>query len=178
MKRSALLVFAALFLATTPDLSSAQESSNSFADEFLLHFNSSSRKLVALAEAIPADKFSWSPGEGVMSIERVYMHIARYNYNYPVNNLGMAPPEGVDIASLEEQTGKEQVIASLKASADYVREMVGHLPAQALHQKTELYGREVESWAVLFQLLAHMNEHLGQSIAYARMNEITPPWSR
>jgi hypothetical protein len=31
---------------------------------------------------------------------------------------------------------------------------------------------------VLLQLLAHMNEHLGQSTAYARMNGVTPPWSQ
>ena len=47
-----------------------------------------------------------------------------------------------------------------------------------LAKPAELYGREVESWAVLLQLLTHMNEHLGQAIAYARMNRVVPPWSR
>jgi uncharacterized damage-inducible protein DinB len=42
---------------------------------------------------------------------------------------------------------------------------------------TRLYGRDVGEWAVLLQLVTHMNEHLGQSIAYARMNGVTPPWS-
>jgi hypothetical protein len=28
------------------------------------------------------------------------------------------------------------------------------------------------------RILVHMHEHLGQSIAYARMNGITPPWSK
>ncbi len=135
-------------------------------------------KLTALAEATPAETFSWSPGEGLMSIELVYMHIARYNYNYPINNLGMAAPEGVDVDNMEKLTGKAQVLSSLAASREYVQKMVGHMNAQALHEKTELYGRDVENWAVLFQLVAHMNEHLGQSIAYARMNDVKPPWSR
>jgi uncharacterized damage-inducible protein DinB len=178
MNRFALLLFVSSFLATAPRLTTAQEANASFADEFLRQFDASSQKLVALASAIPADKFSWSPGEDVMSIERVYLHIARYNYNYPVNNFGMEAPQGIDLGGMEELKGKEQVLASLTASADFVRECVAGLSEQNLHQKTELYGRDVEKWAVLFQLVAHMNEHLGQSIAYARMNDVVPPWSR
>ena len=49
---------------------------------------------------------------------------------------------------------------------------------EALTAETRLYGRRVAGWAVLFQLLSHMNEHVGQSVAYARMNGIAPPWSR
>ena len=47
-----------------------------------------------------------------------------------------------------------------------------------LNRSTTLYGRQVGQWAVLFQLVTHMNEHLGQAIAYARMNGVVPPWSR
>jgi uncharacterized damage-inducible protein DinB len=47
-----------------------------------------------------------------------------------------------------------------------------------LTRMTTLYGRDVPGWAVLFQLLSHMNEHVGQSVAYARMNDVVPPWSR
>ncbi|SVE58134.1 uncharacterized protein METZ01_LOCUS510988, partial [marine metagenome] len=49
--------------------------------------------------------------------------------------------------------------------------------AMGMEGETELYGRDVGEWAVLFQLITHMNEHLGQSIAYARMKHVVPPWS-
>ncbi len=52
------------------------------------------------------------------------------------------------------------------------------MTAEDLAEGTQLYGRDVAKWAVLVQLLAHMNEHVGQSIAYARMNGVVPPWSR
>ena len=48
----------------------------------------------------------------------------------------------------------------------------------AIDAERTLYGRQVGEWAVLLQLVTHMNEHLGQSIAYARMNGVVPPWSR
>jgi hypothetical protein len=59
-----------------------------------------------------------------------------------------------------------------------VRKSVNDMPDAQFSARTRLYGRDVPQWAVLFQLISHMNEHLGQSIAYARMNSIVPPWSR
>ena len=49
---------------------------------------------------------------------------------------------------------------------------------EELQGQTRLYGRDVANWAVLFQLVTHMNEHLGQSIAYARSIGVVPPWSQ
>lgn len=66
----------------------------------------------------------------------------------------------------------------LAASLVHVRSVVAGTSDAELEAPTRLYGREVAHWAVLFQLVAHMNEHLGQSIAYARMNGVVLPWSR
>jgi uncharacterized damage-inducible protein DinB len=149
-----------------------------FREEFLDHFNTSMQKFIQLAEAMPADKFSWSPGPGVMSVARVYAHVAHYNYGYPSGNMRVALPAGLRLDTLETNVAaKAQVLALLRQSAEYVRSSVSRMPASQLSATTQLYGREVQQWAVLFQLLAHMNEHLGQSIAYARMNGVVPPWS-
>ncbi len=148
-----------------------------FAPEFLGQFNSSMSKFIALAEAMPAEKFAWSPGAGVMSVAKVYSHVAHYNYRYPSQNMGVALPAGVRLDTLEAVAAKAQVLALLRQSAEYVRTAVKEMPDSQLAGRTRLYGRDVPRWAVLFQLLAHMNEHLGQSIAYARMNAVVPPWS-
>jgi uncharacterized damage-inducible protein DinB len=147
-------------------------------DELMAHFDVSMRKFIALANAMPADRYTWSPGEGVMEVGRVYMHVARYNYMYPSGSLGAALPEGVTLDGMEAERDKETVVRALEASRDWVKSHVAGMAAQDLAATTELYGRQVPGWAVLVQLVSHMNEHLGQSIAYARMNEIVPPWSR
>ena len=158
---------------------SPPESTPDFRAEFNGQFEASARKLVALAEAMPAENYSWQPMEGVASVAQAYMHVARYNYMYPDQNLGVAPPDGVEYETLEESVvEKEQVVAVLSASVDHVRDVVADMSDADLAAPTRLYGREVASWAVLFQLVAHMNEHLGQQIAYARMNRVAPPWSR
>ena len=163
------------FAAFAPKPVHAQ--TNVLRDELLSHFDMSMEKFIALAKAMPAEKFTWSPGEGVMQVGHVYMHVAHYNYRYPSSNMGVAPPAGVKLDELEAVREKERVIRALEDSRAYVRNAIKDMPAEALTKQTKLYGRDVQQWAVLVQLVAHMNEHLGQSIAYARMNGIVPPWS-
>jgi uncharacterized damage-inducible protein DinB len=178
---SSLLSFstiAAAALALTAATSAAQTAPPASREELLMQFNNSASKFEALAAAMPADKFSWSPGPGVMSVANVYAHVARYNYGYLSENMGVAAPRGIGLDTLERMTDKAQLVALLKSSAEYVRQNVRQMPDAQMSKPTELYGRTVPQWSVLLQLVAHMNEHLGQSIAYARMNGVVPPWSR
>ena len=113
-----------------------------------------------------------------MPVGHVYAHIARYNFWYLTNEMKLPPAQGINIDTVEAMRNKEQLVALLKRSSDYVKRSVAAMPAAQLDAQTTLYGRPVPQWAVLVQLVAHMNEHLGQSIAYARSNNITPPWSQ
>lgn len=176
MSRTTTTLAAALVLLTAPGLE-AQAGPQGFAQEFLGQFNVSMRKFAALAEAMPAEQYAWSPGEGVMTVARVYAHVARYNYMYPATSLGVPAPDGRDQDAAEDLTDKTAILARLRESGDHVRKALQGLPA-GLETRTMLYGDQVTQRAVLLQLLAHMNEHLGQSVAYARMNGIVPPWSR
>jgi uncharacterized damage-inducible protein DinB len=161
----------------TPTLS-AQSAATDYRDEFLSHFGRSSMKMTRLADAMPESAYTWSPGEGVMSVARVYMHIARYNYLYLDGSLGISAPDGVDWQNFESVSDKASIEAALAQSIEHVERHVSAMSEDDLTRMTTLYGREVPGWAVLFQLLSHMNEHVGQSIAYARMNGVVPPWSR
>ena len=157
---------------------SAQSAPTDYRDEFLAHFGRSSMKMTQLSAAVPESLYTWSPGEGVMSVAQVYMHIARYNYLYLDGSFGIPAPDGVDWRNFESVTDKENITAALAASIEHVRTAALGMTEADLTGMTTLYGRDVPGWAVLFQLLSHMNEHVGQSIAYARMNGIVPPWSR
>jgi uncharacterized damage-inducible protein DinB len=107
------------------------------------------------------------------------MHIARYNYMYPQTSLGVALPEGIDYSRWEEDvTEKAAVVPILEQSMAHVRALATAMTDADLARMNRLYGRDVPQWAVLLQLITHMNEHLGQEIAYARMNGVVPPWSR
>jgi uncharacterized damage-inducible protein DinB len=168
----ALLTFAALSAGV------AQDTRATLRSELLGHFNTSIGKVIALAEAMPQERYGWKPHSEVMPVAQVYAHIARYNYYYPASSMGVQSPSDVRLDTLEAMRDKAQILQLLRHSADHVRRTIREIPAEQLEASTRLYGRTVPQWAVLFQLVAHMNEHLGQSIAYARSNDVVPPWSR
>ncbi len=173
----AVLVIAAATIVGAGEVEA--QAPSGFMAEFQGQFGGSAGKLVALAEAMPESSFDWSPGEGVASVARVFMHIARYNYMYPHENMGRETPvPPAEYRRWEaEVSEKAEVVEILKASMDYVRGVAESMDGTAVDRETMLYGRDVGEWAVLLQLVTHMNEHLGQSIAYARMNGVVPPWS-
>ncbi len=183
--RRTLLLLAALAPATLTaqqhtEAHAGQHHSTAVAvrDELMGQFNASMRKFIALAEAMPADKFTWKPQADAMVVGHVYAHVAHYNFGYPAGSMRVPAPAGMTLDTLENMRNKAQIVALLKQSAEHVRAAVTTMDGDALDKSTNLYGRNVPTWAVLVQLVAHMNEHLGQSIAYARANNIVPPWSQ
>ena len=135
-----------------------------------------SRELVALAEATPADKFSWRPAPGVRSTSEVYMHIAIANY-YLLSVTGAREPD-VTVAMEKTVTSKADVIDWLKRSLAAVSAARAHLKPGDLERKVTIDNKTVTVDGMYLRIIVHANEHEGQLIAYARMNGIVPPWSK
>lgn len=146
-----------------------------FRADVLREIETTGGRLVQLAEATPADKFSWRPGEGVRSVSEVYMHVAAANYSM-LSGLGVEPPAGIDPRNLETITDKARVVEILRQSNAAARQAV--LSAgDDMERNVQFFGRQNTARGVLFALVNHLHEHLGQSIAYARINRIVPPWT-
>jgi uncharacterized damage-inducible protein DinB len=135
-----------------------------------------SRQLLALAEATPAEKFSWRPAPGIRSIGEVYMHIAITNF-YLLSVTGPKEP-AVSVSMEKTVTAKADVIAWLKRSLDAVSTARAQLRPADYQRKVSIYGKVVTVDGMYLRIIVHANEHMGQSIAYARMNGIVPPWSK
>jgi uncharacterized damage-inducible protein DinB len=135
-----------------------------------------SRQLLALAEATPAEKFSWRPAPGVRSIGEVYMHIAIANF-YLLSVTGPKEP-AVEVSMEKTVTAKADVIDWLKRSLDAVATARAQLKPADYQRKVSIYGKVVTVDGMYLRIIVHANEHMGQSIAYARMNAIVPPWSK
>ena len=176
MKNLAILILSLFWIFALSVQTIQAQNSNNFKDQFLQHFDRASRVL-SLAQTMPEDLYSWRPEEGVFSVEEVYSHIARYNFYYLEESLGIPAPNDVNVDDIESITGKENVVKILERSIEHVKSHIGEMPESKLLKETEMYGRTVNGQAVLMQLITHKSEHVGQSIAYARMNGIVPPWS-
>jgi uncharacterized damage-inducible protein DinB len=137
-----------------------------------------SRQLVALAEAIPADKYSWRPAPGVRSVSEVFMHIAIANF-YLLSVTGPKMPADITSDDMEETVkSKPDVIGYLKRSLDAVKAARAQLKPGDLERKVKIQGKTVTVDGMYLRIIIHDNEHMGQLVAYARVNGIVPPWSK
>jgi uncharacterized damage-inducible protein DinB len=136
-----------------------------------------SQQLIALAEATPAEKFSWRPAPGVRSTSGVYMHIAMTNF-YLLSITGPKMPADLKEDMEKTVASKPEVIAWLKRSLDTVK--VAHLAVKPadLERKVRIYDRDATVDGMYLRIIVHANEHMGQLIAYARMTGVAPPWSK
>jgi uncharacterized damage-inducible protein DinB len=137
-----------------------------------------SRQLVALAEATPPETFAWRPAPGVRSMSEVYMHVALANF-YLLSVTGPKMPTEIRSNDMEKKvTAKAEVIDWLKRSLDAVKTAHAGLKSENLQRKVKINDRDATVDGMYLRIIVHANEHMGQLIAYARMNGIVPPWSK
>jgi uncharacterized damage-inducible protein DinB len=134
--------------------------------------------VMQLAQAIPADKYAWSPGTGVRNVSQVLAHIISANYFF-ASKLGAKIPDGVNMETLEKDLKtKDAIAAELKRSYEVATTAIKNTQDAALSNKVVFpFPGEYTNMTAILIMLGHSNEHLGQLIAYARTNGIKPPWS-
>jgi DinB superfamily len=192
------LVRHAVFLLWAASLSAAQgQNASSVKTEYLEDFAETCKHLDQLSQAIPASKYAWRPGAGVRSVSEVYVHIANGNFlllsltgvklpaeyfpNLPLGAKGKPDTQAVfkRMGELEKTvTDKDAVTRMLKSSLDEVRNRFSQLTAAELDRPADFFGEKTTVRRIYLRIFAHVNEHYGQSVAYARVNGIVPPWSQ
>ena len=169
----AAAVLAALFAAPVARIQAqAPAAATGVKAELIRAIESAEGHAIALAEKFPQEKYGWHP-EGARTTGEVFMHIAAGNYSY-ANLLGVPRPEGMTGAALAKITDKAQIIDILKKSFAQVK---GAIENADVEKPVKLYGRDTVAREVMIAAVAHCHEHVGQLIAYARVNGIVPPWS-
>lgn len=155
------------------------------AAEHLLPFNDLEKQVLALAKAIPEEKYAWRPAPGVRSFKEVFLHIV-YGNELLLNVAGKSPSREELLKQIEQNAkgeqdpaGKEKIVGLLTESLASVRHALeGVRTASALTRDVDFFGTPAPMGGVLVTIDVHIAEHLGQAIAYARMNGIVPPWSQ
>jgi uncharacterized damage-inducible protein DinB len=179
MKSNVSVVLALCLLAgVCANVALAQEPTSGYRAEFLTQLAAIEKEYVSLAQAVPQAKYTWRPAPGVRSISEVYLHIASANYGLP-NFIGTKPPASFVAKDWETSTtDHDKIVATLKDSFAHMRKAVLALSDGDADKTVKWFGgAENTNRGVLLFLTRHMGEHLGQSIAYARVNGVVPPWT-
>ena len=154
-------------------------------DHLLTQTAQAREKLVGLAQAIPEEDYGWRPMEGVRSVGEVFQHVAADNYLLPAiagvpapESSGIVLEDYATVQAYESRTAtKAEIVAELEASFDHLDDAAARTRGD-LDATYEAFGGEYTGGGLWTMAVTHLHEHLGQAIAYARSNEVVPPWSR
>lgn len=185
MLRTTLAAVLAASVFVSPRLSAQQEPPPLVAD-LLRDAAQVEAKVVGLAEAIPDSAYAWRPGEGVRSVAELFKHVAADNWliggipgAVPPAASGIDPRDYTTAGTYEARAlTKAEIIADLKASFGFFGDAVRATTAADLGESLTVFGAPMTRQRLWLLAMTHLHEHLGQGIAYARINGVVPPWSR
>jgi uncharacterized damage-inducible protein DinB len=136
------------------------------------------KKYTQLAQSIPAEKYTWRPEAGVRSVSELFLHVAAANYNIPTMMTGTTPsPEFQKDGYEKSTTDRAKIVDQLNKSFAYAIAAVQKMSNADFAKAEKKLGPDANDGDVVYILVTHSHEHLGQSIAYARVNGVTPPWT-
>lgn len=131
-----------------------------------------SKNMVAAAEAMPAEKYSFKPTPEMNTYAHLMMHIVQSNNTLCSKISGMAAPD-VKIADTDP---KDKLVVALKSSFDYCTTALANVDDSKLGEQMMLFGnRPASRAAALIGLSGSWNDHYGTQAIYLRLNGILPP---
>jgi uncharacterized damage-inducible protein DinB len=135
------------------------------------------KKFVDLANALPAGKLTWHPSADSRSFAEVFLHVAGERYQI-LALMGTEPPAGFDGKTYEKSTtDKERIVEELNKSWEFTQKAINGMANADFARAIPKLGPQANAGDVIYILVADAHEHLGQVVAYARVNGIVPPWT-
>lgn len=135
------------------------------------------KKFVELANAVPAEKFTWRPSADSRSFAEVFLHVAGERYGI-LGLMGATPPAGFDGKTFEQSTtDRAQIVAELNKSWEFAKKEINGMSNADFAKLLPKLGPQANAGDVVYILVVDAHEHLGQLVAYARVNSIVPPWT-
>jgi len=144
------------------------------------------KKMIDLANALPESAYGWRPAPGVRSMGEVFKHVASDNYFIPIA-MGTPAPAASGITATDMKSvsayearplTKAQIVAELEASFNHLHGAMRTTTDANLAETIKFFGQDWSRQKAMVLTVTHLHEHLGQSIAYARSNNVVPPWSK
>ena len=142
------------------------------AGEYSKHFGALSKLSVAVAQAMPADQYSFRPHPDSMDFGQVMSHIATTNYQFCAGLKDAATP------SLPSPTDKDAVVEFLSDSFDYCSTVIPKLTEEQLSKAHDSPDGHLPGREILLAMYIHVAHHRGQAEIYLRDKGIVPPGYR
>jgi uncharacterized damage-inducible protein DinB len=130
------------------------------------------KNMVAAAEAMPAEKYSFRPTAEMNTYAHLVMHSAQANYGLCSKVSGTAAPE----VTIADTDGKDKLVAALKSSFDFCTTALAAADDSKLGDPVTLGPNRQTTRAGTMMLLSdEWFDHYGTQAVYLRLNGILPP---
>jgi hypothetical protein len=161
-------------LSTLPCLAAAQDApvSEAFRDQT----TSAAKRLLAAADEMPANKYTFKPTPAQMSFGDIVAHLVEGNdYLCGVISGAKAPTR----TKITGASGKDALIAELKESFAFCNESLVKLDDSKLGEQVPFFGGKTRSRAnVMLVTVGDWSDHYSQSAIYLRLNGLLPPTAK
>lgn len=140
--------------------------------------------LMALAKAMPADKYNFAPSseifkagspakfDTVRTFAQQLTHVAGMSFQFYAP-FGVEPDPSIDVKNLDKITSKDEVLKVLQASFDMQNKAIAGMTTE--NAFTPKGPRNMTLVAAILVVMGDDDDHYGQLVEYGRMNGIIPP---
>ena len=185
MKHPALFMFIAITVLANPVLAQQSEVPKddvpkNIADSVDGPLRLTEGQFLSVAEAMPADKYSFIPSagefKGVRSFAEQVKHVACANFAFFNEIEGKTPPDHCEKGGPNPAKTKAELVKYLRDSFDYGHRVLATISAQnALARVEGPYAGPNTRLGIAVAVVWHIADHYGQIVEYLRMNGIVPP---
>ena len=182
-RREVLVMLTVILCLTIPLSTAGQERVDPMAATVAQRFSMIERSFVALADAMPVDKYAFKPTDGMFADVRSFgeqvKHVACSNFAMFNEIEKKEPPPGCGGGGPDPATTKAEMMAYLRDSFAYANRVLRTMTAaNALEPAGGVYGGMSTRLGVTALAIWHISDHYGQLVVYLRMNGIVPPASQ
>jgi uncharacterized damage-inducible protein DinB len=140
-------------------------------------WNDIGRKLTAMAEDFPEDKYDFKPTPAQRSFAEQMLHAAGSMYYFTDPVMGKKPSAAED-PKRDQYKNKADIVAFVKKSFADGAAAIQSKGETGLMQ-TVVYGdQEARVLDIAYGIIEHSGEHYGQLVVYYRLAGLVPPESR
>ena len=144
----------------------------------LEQWNDIGRKLIAMAEDFPEDKYEYKPAPESRTFAGVLLHVSGSMYYFTDFALGQKP-RYPDDPKRDNLKTKAQVVEFVKKCVADGADTIKKKGDQGLTEAVNDGGPHLDRlYDLAYGLIEHSGEHYGQLVVYYRNNGMVPPESR
>lgn len=173
MRQRMLLAMAVLLLPGAALAQTAQTSKSPVSDAVRSSLERASKNVVAAAEEMPADKYSFHPTPAQMTFAHLVVHMAGSN-NFLCSKISGTPAPTTE--KLSDTDPKDKLVSALKASFDFCTQALANVDDSNLGEEMTLFGSRTTTRAgAMIALTSDFADHYSTAAAYLRANDLLPP---